>query len=95
MGISNRTVNMEIGWLARLLKRAKRWHLVADEIKPLPEKRDVGRALSREQKLRLIEVAARKPEWQLARLAAIVALNTTMRASEIRALQWKDVNFIE
>ena len=44
--LSNRTVNMEIGCLSRLLKRAKRWHLFADEIKPLPERHDVGRALT-------------------------------------------------
>jgi integrase len=94
-GVSNRTINMEVGWLARLLKRAKRWHMIADEIKPLPERRNVGRALSREEKRTLIAVAVRKPAWQLARLAAVLALNTTMRACEIRGLQWRDVNFIE
>ncbi len=95
MGVSNRTINMEVGWLARLLKRAKRWHVIADEIKPLPERRNVGRVLSREEKIRLIDVAGRKPEWQLARLAAALALNTTMRACEIRGLQWRDLNLIE
>ena len=33
--VSNRTVNMEVSVLRRVLKRAKRWHLIADEIKPL------------------------------------------------------------
>ena len=59
MRLSNRTVNMEVGWLARLLKRAKRWHLIADEIKPLPERRNQGRALSREEKIRLVTFRAR------------------------------------
>jgi len=93
--LSNRTINMEVACLARILKRAKRWHLIADEIRPLPERRNVGRALSREEKVALIAVAARKPEWQLARLAAVVALNTTMRACEIRGLQWRDVNLMD
>jgi hypothetical protein len=47
-GAANRTINMELGALRRILKKAKRWYLVADEIKPLPERRDVGRALAHE-----------------------------------------------
>ena len=35
-GISNRTVNLETGILRRILKRAKLWQRVADDIKPLP-----------------------------------------------------------
>jgi len=42
-----------------------------------------------------LNTAATKPEWQLARLAATIALNTTMRACEIRGLQWCDVDLIE
>ncbi len=94
-GLSNRTVNMETGCLARVLKRAKRWHLIAEDIKPLPEGRSVGRALTHEEKVKLLKAAARKPEWMLARLAAILALNTTMRGCEIRGLRWCDVDFIE
>ena len=36
-----------------------------------------------------------KPEWQNARLAMILALNTTMRACEIKALRWCDVDFLD
>jgi len=94
-GAANRTVNMELGILRRILRRAKRWHLCADDIRPLPERSEVGRALEQSDKEKLLKVAASKPEWQLARLAASLALNTTMRASEIRGLQWRDVNLIE
>jgi len=94
-GLSNRTVNMETGCLARVLKRAKRWHLIAEELKPLPKERSVGRALAHEEKVKLLKAAARKPEWMLARLAATLALNTTMRSCEIRGLRWRDVDFIE
>jgi len=93
-GISNTTVNMELGILRRILKRAKSWHLVADDCRPLPERRDIGRALKHEDKLRLLKVAAGKPEWQLARLAATLALNTTMRGCEIRGLRWRDVDLL-
>jgi hypothetical protein len=49
-GISNVTINMEAGILRRVLKRAKRWSIIADDIPHLPERRDIGRALSQEQK---------------------------------------------
>jgi integrase len=86
---------MELGILRRILKRAKRWHLLAEDVKPLPERHNVGRALQHSEKLKLLKVAASRPEWQLARLAATLALNTTMRAGEIRGLQWRDVDFME
>ena len=80
---------MEVGCLSRILKRAKRWHLFADEIKPLPENRDIGRALTPTQKANLLKTASSKPEWQIAALAMTIALNTTIRACEIRGLQWR------
>jgi integrase len=42
--------------------------------------------------LRLIQTARLKPEWQIARLAMTLALNTTMRACEIRTLRWQDID---
>jgi len=93
--LSNRTINMEVGCLSRMLKRAKRWHLLADEITPLPERHDIGRALTPQQKADLIKAASSKPEWQIAALAITIALNTTMRACEIRGLQWRDIDFID
>jgi integrase len=94
-GISNVTINMEIGILRRVLKRGKRWSLIADEVPRLPERRDIGRALTLEDKMRLLRTAAAKPEWDTARLAAILALNTTMRGCELKGLHWRDVDWIE
>jgi integrase len=94
-GISNVTINMEVGILRRVLKRAKRWNFVADEIPRLPERRDIGRALTMEEKLRLIRISAAKPEWVTARLATILALNTTMRGCELKGLRWHDVDLME
>ena len=78
---------MEVGCLSRILKRGKRWHLLAEEIKPLPERLDIGRALTPAQKENLLKTASSKPEWQIAYLATTIALNTTMRACEIRGLK--------
>jgi integrase len=92
-GVGPAMVNMEIGVLRRILKRAKRWHLIADDIKPLKEPRSIGRALTYEQKQKLLEIAAQKPEWETAYCAAILALNTTMRGCEIKGLLWADIDF--
>jgi integrase len=94
-GLSNTTVNMEIGILRRILKRAKRWHFVEDEIPHLPERRDIGRALRPEEKLHLLKSAQSKPEWETAYLASVLALNTTMRGCEIKQLRWRDIDLMD
>jgi integrase len=88
-------LNMEMGAVRRILKRAKRWHLVAEDIRPLKERHEVGRALAHEEKVRLLRVAETRPEWQVARCAAVLALNTTMRGCELKSLRWRDVNLID
>jgi integrase len=93
--ISNATVNRELDVIRGVLKKAKRWHLFADEIKPLPLHNSVGRALSYEEKVKLLKTAASRPEWQNAAWAATLALNTTMRGCEIKQLRWRDVDLME
>jgi len=88
-------INMEMGTIRRILKRAKRWHIVAEDIRPLKERREVGRAMAHEEKVRLLRVAGMRPEWKVARCAAILALNTTMRGCELKGLRWRDVNLID
>ena len=87
-------VNMEVGVLRRILKRAKLWHSMADDIKPLKEPPTIGRALSPAEKASLLEAAALKPEWETAYYAATLALNTTMRGCEIRGLRWSDIDLL-
>ena len=94
-GMSNATINRDIDVLRGVLKRAKRWYLMAEDIRPLPMRHNVGRALDPAEKLRLLKLAAVKPEWQNARLAAVLALNTTMRSGEIPGLRWKSLDFME
>ena len=92
--VANKTINLELGVLRGVMKRAKLWHLYAEEIKPLPVHTQIGRAMTLDEKLRLAKTAAMKPEWQNARLAMVLALNTTMRACEIKSLRWHDVDFL-
>src|SRR5262245_48990734 len=39
--------------------------------------------------------ARTKPDWDVARCAAVLALNTTMRGCELKGLRWKDVDFFD
>jgi len=94
-GMANATVNRELDIIRGVLKKAKRWHLFADEIRPLPVRQSIGRALGYDEKLRLLKVAASRPEWQNAAWAASLALNTTMRGCEIKQLRWRDIDLME
>jgi integrase len=86
-------INMEVGVIRRILKRAKRWGAIAEDIRPLREPRSIGRAMSLEDKLRLLSTAGANPDWENARIAMTLALCTTMRGVEIKNLRWRDVDF--
>ena len=51
--------------------------------------------MSPDEKRHLLRAAALRPEWQTARLAANLALNTTMRGGELKSLLWRDMDLIE
>src|ERR1035441_6695871 len=86
------TLNAELGILRRVLKRAKLWARVADDIRPLKEPSTIGKALAEEDKQRLLKTAVMRPEWETAYLASILCLNTTARGCELKGLQWSDVD---
>jgi integrase len=86
------TLNAELGILRRILKRSKLWARVADDIRPLKEPSTIGRAITEDEKQRLLKTAVMRPEWETAYLAAILCLNTTARGCELKGLQWCDVD---
>ncbi len=86
------TLNAELGILRRIMKRARIWARVADDIRPLKEPSSIGRVLTEDEKQRLLKMAALRPEWETAYLAAILCLNTTARGCELKGLQWSDVD---
>ena len=93
LGISGRTVNMETGVLRRMLKRARAWSAVSEDVKALPERQGaVGKVLTADLKRMLFETAASRPEWAAAHCAAVLAVSTTCRGVEIRNLRWRDVD---
>jgi len=91
-GVGPATLNAELGILRRVMKRARLWARVADDIRPLREPSTIGKALTEEEKQRLLKTAVMRPEWETAYLAAILCLNTTARGCELKGLQWSDVD---
>lgn len=91
--VSGRTVNMETGVLRRMLKRAKVWNAISEDVKALPEeRRAVAKVLPADLKRKLFETAASRPEWIVAHCAAVLAVSTTCRGVEIKNLRWQDVD---
>lgn len=92
-GISGRTTNMEVGVLRRMLKRAKVWNAISEDVKALPEREEVvGKVLPADLKQRLFETAGSKPAWMVAHCAAVLAVSTSCRGIEIRNIRWQDVD---
>lgn len=91
-GVGPATLNAELGILRRVMKRARLWARVADDIRPLKEPGSIGRALTEDEQQRLLKTAVMRPEWETAYLAAILCLNTTARGCELKGLTWADID---
>jgi integrase len=95
-GVSNRTVNMETTVLRQMMRRAKVWSVVAEDVRSLPVRQAVvGRVLTAEQKSLLFCVAGTKPAWTVAHCAAVLAVSTTCRGVELKHLRWRDVDLFD
>jgi integrase len=98
-GVCGRTVNIELGALRQVLGK-KRWLALGEDenikFKTLPENKDIGRAITKDQEDALLE-AASKPRYKDLALYSIVvtALNTGMRSKEIKTLRWSQVDLIQ
>ncbi len=92
-GISGRTLNMEVGVLRQLMKRAKLWSIIAEDVRLDKENaKPVGKVLTADEKKLLFETAASRDEWLVAYCASVLAVNTTCRGIELKHLRWRDVD---
>ena len=91
-GVSNRTVNLEIGVLRSILRRYRMWEAIAADVDFLKESASPGRALTRDEETVLLD-AASKSRCRSLYPVVMLAINTGMRASEIRGLTWGQVDF--
>jgi len=92
-GVSNRTVNLEMGVLRSILRRNKMWEPISGDVGFLKESPSPGRALSADEESRLLGAASRSRCRSLYPVV-MLALNTGMRVSEIRGLTWAQVDFL-
>ena len=89
-GVSNRTINMELGVLSRAVGHS--FKVLWPSVKKLEERHDVGRALSMEEEQRILDTAMRNKS-KLINPILRLALVTGMRRDEIRTLQWEQIDF--
>lgn len=89
-GWSSRSVNYELGVLRQILKRYGFWSPIADEVERLPERSDVGRAVTPEHEGKLLEAIGKSGSPALLPLF-VLGLDTGLRASELRALRRRDL----
>jgi integrase len=92
-GVSNRTVNLELGVLRSILRRYRMWEPIAADVDFLKETPSPGRALTADEENQLLD-AASKSRCRSLYPVVMLALNTGMRVSEIRGLKWAQVDFL-
>lgn len=93
-GAADKSIKLELGTLRGILKRAKLWAALAeDDLLPrLRDRDDVGRAVSTDEEKALL-TACRASRSRGLYTAVVIALNTGMRETEIRTLQWRQIDF--
>lgn len=93
--VSRGTCRRELDLLRGVLRRAGLWGRLCDHVSTPAPGDEIGRALEHDEMERIAAAAPQKPEWQIARIAYTLAINTTMRPAEMKSLRWREVDFAE
>jgi integrase len=91
---SNRTINMEVSTLRMMMKTARLWGAISQDVRMLTERHDVGRALTPNEETQLLEACRKSPQPSLY-TAVVIFCNTGLRNAELRRAQWSQVNFLK
>jgi integrase len=93
-GASNRSINIEVGLVRLVLRKARMWSKIADDVQMLNERSEIGRELSDDEIHRLL--AACKASTSRALYPAVLtSIHTGLRSQELRLLRWRQVDLIE
>jgi integrase len=87
-----KTINLEVGTLRAVLRKNRLWFAIQPDVRMLRAPDDVGRAITREEEMALL-AACQSSRSRSLHTAVLVALNTCMRYSELRLLEWGQMNF--
>ena len=91
-GASPKTANLEIGTLRAILKRYGVWALIQQDVRMLPTREDVGRAIAAEEEYTLLEACGQSRSRSLLPFVTLT-IDTGARFGVIRTLQWVNINF--
>lgn len=87
------SINHECGVLQQILKRIGHWETIGSQYQPLPRpKTKRGRALTNEERDKLFRIMRTNPNWDAARLCAMICINSTASPGEAYKLCIKDVD---
>jgi integrase len=90
--VGPKTVNNELLVLIGVLKQAKLWKRLEEDYKPLPiPKQGPGKALMPDEGQHLIATARKRPAWDVAFCATLLAYSSGCRSWEIKSLKFKDL----
>jgi integrase len=92
-GASGRTANIEVGCLRAVMKRNGLWARIQPHVEMLPERSDVGRALSADEEMALLDECGNSRS-RILRPFVTLAIETAARYGTIRRLQWQNVDFM-
>jgi integrase len=90
-GAAGATVNLEVATLRAVLRRSGLWARLQPDVRMLPVRDDVGRALSPDEESRLLTAASESRSRSLLP-ALVVALNTGLRRGELAGLGWGQID---
>jgi len=93
-GASNRTINMEVSTIRMMMKTARLWGAISQDVRMLTERRDVGKALTPDEERRLLEACRKSPQKALY-TAVVVFCNMGLRNAELRRARWNQVDFLK
>jgi integrase len=91
-GASPKTVNLEIGTLRAILRLHGIWARLQRDVRMLPTREEVGRAITVEEERALLEACATSRSRSLLPFVTL-AIETGARYGVIRTLQWRSIDF--
>jgi integrase len=91
---SPRSVNIEVALIRLVLRKAKLWYHISDDVHMLKEATDIGRELSDDEVHRLL-TACKASVSRALYPAVLTSIHTGLRSQELRLLRWRQVDLIE